>query len=107
MKLRRRYTSRSCGIPVRPFFLLKILVLEDEPFWVAETDSSSREKIFQTRQPDTHSKVAPVRLLPGMRSSRGSRNSPSPAVITFADQMPAQIGIVPARASPAPIVNIR
>src|SRR5580700_5347440 len=102
MKLRRRYTSRSCGIPVRPFFLVKILLAVEEPFGIAEAGCSSREKIFQTGQLDTQSMVAPVRLLPGMRSSRGKRYSPSAAVITFADHMPAQMGIVPWRASPVP-----
>ena len=43
----------------------------------------------------------------GMRSSRGRRNNPRPAVITFADQIPAQMGIDPSRARPAPRVKNR
>ena len=67
----------------------------------------SPKNIFQMRQPAIQANTALDLLLPGMRSIRGSRNSPSPAVSTFADQMPAQTGMAPWRAKPAPIVNIR
>jgi len=61
---------------------------------------SSRRKIFQMRQPAIEAIAAFHRLLPGMRSRRGRSNTPSAAISAFADQMPAQTGSVPWRATP-------
>ncbi len=63
---------------MRPFFLVKILAPAEAPFCgrryriVLPARKFSR---FASRQ--SIQIAAPVRLLPGMRSSRGSRNSPS------------------------------
>src|SRR5579864_5517534 len=99
-------------MPTRRIFLEKIQRRAGEPFCAAPFGGAGagdffRETIFQTGQPATHSKASAVRVLPGMRSRRGNRNSPSPAVTKFADQMPAQTGMAPWCASVAPIVNIK
>ena len=78
-------------MPTRRIFLEKIHRRAGEPFWAPPFRGAGdflRENIFQTGQPATHSKANAVRVLPGIRSRRGRRNSPMPAVTKFADQMP-------------------
>src|SRR5258707_11295903 len=119
--------SRSCGMPPRPLRLengpkrgarplsaglhatLELFGVKVEPARVPAVleFKSSRRKVFQMRQPAIEVIAAFHRLLPGMRSRRGRRNTPIAAISAFADQIPAQTGTVPWRANPAPTVNTR
>src|SRR5258706_9852163 len=96
-----------CGLTAEPGLDLCGLKVEPAPESPTSAAVSSRRKILQMRQPAIDANAVLHWLLPGMRSSRGRRNSPSAAVSTFADQMPTQTGTTPWRANPAPIVNIK